>query len=375
VAIKLLGRGIESEAAVRAFRAERHVLTRLEHPNIVRLLDSGTTEDGRPYLITDHAQGIPVTRYCREAPIGETGKLGIFLSICEAIQHAHECKVLLRSLKPANILVSPEGKAKLVDFSAAVWMDPDVAPDTVPGSTSLETLSPEYASPELLRGEPATVRSDVYSLGAILFEMLTGRKASSQHKESGPLGAVAGKAIHADPALRYASMNEFAAAVRHYMKKGGRPAPVSWKLVAAVTVLAGMAFAALLWSRRAPPDTLDSVAVLPFREPGHRVQRGRHLRRAHRRHHHGTGSQQNSESAEPHHGVAIQRPGGGRSPSGPFARSTRGAGGQRTAVRRECPHRSAIDRRERRIPSVGWNLRSKGRPCARTTARSGWPAG
>ncbi len=269
VTIKILTRGAENEEAVRAFRAERHILTRLDHPGIVRLLDAGFTQDGRPYLITDFAEGIPINRYCREAPINVPGKLAILMAACEALQHMHERKVAMRSLKPANIVVSPEGRVKLSDFSGAVWLDPEIAPEPLSNAAAFPALVPsEYASPEVRSGAPATVQSDIYSLGAILLEAITGRKAG-QARDAGPLSGLVSKALDPDPARRYASMREFATALRKHT--GGKTdRPFNWKQAAVVGLaLAGIVAAAWLGSAsvwRADPSAgvIDSIAVLPF---------------------------------------------------------------------------------------------------------------
>lgn len=262
VTIKMLSRGVDDEDGIRNFRAERLVLARLDHPAIIRLLDSGTTEDGRPFLITDYADGIPVTRFCRETAISEAGKLGIFADICDAVRHVHERKVVLRGLKPANILVSPEGKPKLVDFSAASWTDPEVAPRG--------TFAADYTSPEVLRGEAGSVQSDVYSLGAIFYEMLTGRRAAAgELRDAGALNLVIAKAMHPEPARRYASVGDMAASVRNSLRRqaGAREPGWRWAGVAAASAIgvglllwAGISW----WNRAAGRGNVNSVAVLPF---------------------------------------------------------------------------------------------------------------
>jgi serine/threonine-protein kinase len=258
VTIKMLAKGVEDQSLVRKFRAERQLLARFDHPAIIRLLDSGTTDEGRPYLITDYVDGMPVTRYCRETAINEAGKVAIFLAVCEAVQHVHEQKVLLRGLKPASILVSPEGKAKLVDFSSA-WWEAAAEPAMSGGPFALD-----YTSPEVLRGEPGTVRSDVYSLGAIFYEMLTGRKALDEPRDASPLARIAAKAVRRDPARRYASMNEFAAAVRRCSVP--QPDRLNWKHAGALALAAAAVVAALAtWANQPPAaGAVEAIAVLPF---------------------------------------------------------------------------------------------------------------
>lgn len=173
VAIKLLKRGTDTDEVLRRFRAERQILARLEHPNIARLLDAGTSEDGLPYFVMEYVVGQTITDFCSANNLGIRERLDLFLKVCGPIQFAHQNLIVHRDLKPANILVSAEGEPKLLDFGIAKLLDPSDAPVTV---TAVEgqRLTPAYASPEQVRGEPITTVSDVYSLGALLYELLTG---------------------------------------------------------------------------------------------------------------------------------------------------------------------------------------------------------
>ena len=176
VAIKLLKRGTDTEAALSRFRAERQILAGLEHPNIARLLDGGATETGLPYFVMEYVDGTPLLEYAAPLPVRQ--RLELFRSVCPAVQYAHQNLIVHRDIKPANILVTPEGIPKLLDFGIAKLLDP-----AADGATMALTaaggrlMTPGYASPEQVRGEPVTTATDVYSLGAVLYELLTGRRA------------------------------------------------------------------------------------------------------------------------------------------------------------------------------------------------------
>ena len=171
VAVKLVRGGWDSTFIGARFRQERHVLARLEHPNIARLLDGGVTEDGIPYLVMELIEGIPIDEYSDQHELNITARLRLFDQVCTAVQYAHQRLVIHRDLKPGNILVTADGVPKLLDFGIAKIVDPSGGSTT----TQLLPLTPEYASPEQLRGEPVTTASDVYSLGIVLYVLLTGR--------------------------------------------------------------------------------------------------------------------------------------------------------------------------------------------------------
>jgi tetratricopeptide (TPR) repeat protein len=173
VAIKVIRRGLDRAEIVSRFRQERQILASLEHPNIARLLDGGATEEGLPYLIMEHVEGVPIDRYCAETCLGIPEKLRLFLQICAAVQHAHRNLIVHRDLKPGNILVTRSGEPKLLDFGIAKLLEPDPAEGLTTAGERL--LTPDYASPEQVLGEPITTSSDVYSLGVLLYEMLCGR--------------------------------------------------------------------------------------------------------------------------------------------------------------------------------------------------------
>ena len=175
VAIKMVwSGGIRSEIN-RRFNIERRVLAALEHPNIARLLDGGVTEDGWSYVVMEYVDGLPITEYCAQRKLSIAERLRLFQSVCEAVQYAHQNLIVHRDLKPSNILVTNAGEVKLLDFGIAKILDPtDDASGQSP--TLLNFLTPEYASPEHIAGQRVTTASDVYSLGVLLYELLTGTR-------------------------------------------------------------------------------------------------------------------------------------------------------------------------------------------------------
>ncbi|MBL8187883.1 MAG: serine/threonine protein kinase, partial [Acidobacteria bacterium] len=177
VALKIVRRGMDSNFVLKRFRMERQILATLEHPNIAQLLDGGTTADGLPYFVMEYVQGQPLTEYCDSSGISLTERLKLFLFVCAAVQHAHQKLIIHRDLKPSNILVTAEGIPKLLDFGIAKLLDPALSPTPVTRTqTSMRLMTPDYASPEQVRGLPVTTASDVYALGVILFELLTGAR-------------------------------------------------------------------------------------------------------------------------------------------------------------------------------------------------------
>jgi serine/threonine-protein kinase len=176
VAIKILRSGLESTGALHRFLAERQILARLEHPGIARLYDGGRTPDGRPFLVMELVDGLPLDEYCDRHRLSVERRLDLFLRICAAVQHAHQNLLVHRDLKPANILVTAAGEPKLLDFGIAKRLGPESgAGDRTVTRTGLRVMTPSYASPEQVRGEAITTASDVYSLGVLLYELLAGR--------------------------------------------------------------------------------------------------------------------------------------------------------------------------------------------------------
>jgi eukaryotic-like serine/threonine-protein kinase len=173
VALKVATGAAYTPHLARRFDEERQILARLEHPGIARLLDGGTTDDGLPYLVMEYVDGLPIAVAVveRRAPLAE--RLGLFLQVCEAVQYAHECLVIHRDLKPANILVTTTGQVRLLDFGIATLLSPG---DGRGGQTDTTLATLDYCSPEQLRGGVVTTRTDVYALGLVLYELLTGER-------------------------------------------------------------------------------------------------------------------------------------------------------------------------------------------------------
>lgn len=175
VAIKLVNRGMDTDLILRRFMMERQILANLEHPNIARLLEGGSTPDGLPYFVMEFIEGQPITDYCDAWRFTTTQRLELFQQICSALQYAHQNLVVHRDIKPSNILVTPEGVPKLLDFGIAKLLSPGWATETGQATASMMLLmTPEYASPEQFRGTSITTASDVYSLGVVLYELLSG---------------------------------------------------------------------------------------------------------------------------------------------------------------------------------------------------------
>jgi serine/threonine protein kinase len=251
VAIKVVKRGMDSTEVLARFRHERQILASLEHPYIARLIDGGTTPDGRPFFVMEHVQGQPIDAYCREQGLNLESRLRLFLRVCEAVSYAHRALVVHRDLKPGNIFVAAEGIPKLLDFGVAKLLDPGNDPGLTTAASAMGPLTPEYASPEQIRGLPITTAADVYALGAILFELLTGsraqqivthspseiervicqtdtprpsaiaRAAGAPHRLGGDLDNIVLMAMRKDPERRYGSVNRLADDIVRYLD--GRP--------------------------------------------------------------------------------------------------------------------------------------------------------
>ena len=303
VAIKLLSAGPDLGELNRRFRSERQVLARLEHPNIARLLDAGTTEDGIPYIVMEYVDGKPITRFIDENRLSTTARLELFLKICAAVEVAHRHSVVHRDLKPNNILVNRDGEPKLLDFGIAKLIGDDANPLELT-ALGQERLTPISASPEQAQGESVTKSSDIYSLGALLYEMLTGfrphrfRSRNPSRTElinvvceqepalpsscaaeprarrllRGNLDAILLRALRKDPSKRYLSVAEFAEDIRRHLAGDfalARSSPGSrivWKALHnrwAQFSLVAITLALLSWvgvflaNKRPPPSTLQ----------------------------------------------------------------------------------------------------------------------
>jgi len=238
VALKLLRPGFDSDIDVMRFRAERQILASLSHPNIARLLDGGVTDDALPYLVLEYVDGVPVDRYCESHGLTTRQRLELFVTIADAVEYAHRNSVVHRDLKPSNILVTSDGTVKLLDFGVAKLIE-EGAPSARPTTrTGHRWMTPEYAAPEQIRGKPITPRTDVYQLGAALYELLAGRTPFRHCGETihelegailerepdalggglgGDLDAIVFKALRKNPDERYASASEFADDVRRHL--------------------------------------------------------------------------------------------------------------------------------------------------------------
>lgn len=242
VAIKFSHSITASDWTAERFRYERRILAQLEHPHIARLLGGGATLHGAPYLVMEYVDGEPLTQWCavRQTPTRE--RLEVFLDVCDAVAHAHRHLVVHRDLKPGNILVTADGAAKLLDFGISKLLDPARGDEN---ASTVRLLTPAYASPEQLQSRPLTTATDVYSLGAILYELLSGRtpfagatplelERAICETDPPPPSAVPGsqcprgdldnivwKALQKDPARRYSSVEQLATDLRLYL--AGRP--------------------------------------------------------------------------------------------------------------------------------------------------------
>ena len=331
VAIKILNRGADTAEILRRFRAERQILAKLDHPNIARLLDAGTTDDGLPYFIMDYIVGAPVTRFAVAQELSTHQRLELFLRICAAVEFAHRNLVVHRDIKPSNILANAEGEPKLLDFGIAKLLAKDQ--DATQLTTEAEQrLTPVCASPEQAKGDPITVATDIYSLGALLYEMLSDQKphrfstARPTREElalvvgeqvppppsavvsdpqlarrlRGDLDAIVLFAMRKNPGMRYASVADLAEDVRRHLGRkpvAARHPALGYRArclvkrngsrllasAAILIVLAGVLFA--FWARSQQnaleaakmqaqgdralaADIRKSIAVLPFESLG-----------------------------------------------------------------------------------------------------------
>jgi eukaryotic-like serine/threonine-protein kinase len=251
VAIKILKRGTDTDEVLRRFRVERQILGRLTHPNIAQLLDAGETDDGLPYFVMEYVAGRPITKFADEQKRSIKERLKLFRTVCSAVGYAHQNLVIHRDLKPSNVLIIADSEIKLLDFGIAKLIDESTPEVTL---TLQRRMTPEYASPEQVKGEPVTTVSDVYSLGVLLYELLTGEKpyklktrtqdeitkAICEQEPAKPSAAVASsdrnivdltrrqlrgdldnvvlKALSKEPARRYPSVDQFSADIRRHLE-------------------------------------------------------------------------------------------------------------------------------------------------------------
>jgi serine/threonine-protein kinase len=178
VTVKLIKNGTDNEGIVRRFCNERQILAALHHPHIARLLDGGTADDGAPYFVMEYVEGEPIDQYCDHHKLSIEARLRLFRKVCSAVQYAHQNLVVHRDIKPGNILVDAEGEPKLLDFGVAKLLNSELGGQTIAltGRDLMRFMSLPYASPEQILGRPISTASDVYSLGVLLYELLTGHR-------------------------------------------------------------------------------------------------------------------------------------------------------------------------------------------------------
>jgi serine/threonine protein kinase len=177
VALKLVKGGLKTREVLRRFENERRILAALDHPNIARLLDGGTTPDGLPFFVMEHVEGVAIDTYAGAHALNLRARLELFRTVCAAVAYAHQRLVIHRDIKPSNILVTQDGTPKLLDFGIAKLLDPTQTAETpLVTATVMRAMTPEYASPEQVKGEPVTTATDIYSLGVLLYELLAGRR-------------------------------------------------------------------------------------------------------------------------------------------------------------------------------------------------------
>jgi eukaryotic-like serine/threonine-protein kinase len=235
VAIKLINPGLGGETIRRRFRNEMQILADLSHPNIARLFDGGETPDGVPYLVMEYVEGSPINRYCNDRNLSTEQRLKLFCTVCDAVQYAHQHLVIHRDIKPGNILVTSEGLPKLVDFGIAKLLDNGKSiPDAT--ATAMPFMTPEYASPEQVYGLSATTATDIYSLGVVLYELLTGRspyrlksrvphelaqaildQEPQRQRLKGDLDNIVLMAMRKEPQRRYATAEQFAEDIQRHL--------------------------------------------------------------------------------------------------------------------------------------------------------------
>src|SRR5579871_20393 len=294
VALKVVSAHLRSQFFEERFRTERQILAQLNHPNITRLLDGGVSADGDPYLVMEYVDGLPIHQYCDARRLPVADRIRLLLPICAAVEYAHRNLVVHRDLKPGNIFITREGVPKLLDFGTAKLLQTEGTDHT----NRYGMMTPRYASPEQLRGEPITTAADVFSLGVLLYELaagawpfgdpaspITGLERAAKEMEparpssviteeaahlrsesktklrrslEGDLSSILNKAIASDPRRRYTSVEHFSADLQRYLRgepvlarrqtmfyRGLRFAQRNrWRLAAGLVVTAGLAFTA-----------------------------------------------------------------------------------------------------------------------------------
>jgi len=278
VAVKFVRRGMESALLRQRFDAERRILAKLEHPCIARLLDAGQTPEGLPYLVMEYVEGSTIVEYAQAAALSVRERVDLFLKVCGAVQYAHQNLVIHRDLKPGNVMIDGGGTPKLLDFGIAKLLDSEGTQS--PSATAVRLLTPDYASPEQMRGEPAGIASDIYSLGAVLYELLAGsppfrlaglsaaeaeravttgalekpsqRNLNFHRQLRGDLDNIVLMAMRKEPRERYGSAADLAADLERYLEgrpveaRDYRPWERAWKFTLRHRVSSAAACAVLL---------------------------------------------------------------------------------------------------------------------------------
>jgi serine/threonine protein kinase len=253
VAIKMIRNGLESPDLVQRFRVERQILATLNHPNIGAILDGGETKEGRPFIVMEYVEGQPITLAGESRGLSIRQRIELFRSLCSAVHYAHQKQIIHRDIKPSNVMVTPEGVVKLIDFGTSKPLEPQlVLKDDTPTESGFRMMTPDYASPEQLQGKQLTTATDVYSLGVLLFELLTGSRPytlrglspaaaerilltdesrkpsaapdlSSRRKRelAGDLDRIVMTAMNHDPAQRYRSVQHLEEDLLRYLQ--GKP--------------------------------------------------------------------------------------------------------------------------------------------------------
>lgn len=256
-AFKVLRRGLDTDDVVARFRAERQILSTLEHPSIARILDGGALDDGRPYLVLEFVDGLPITRYCEDNELGILNRARLLIDVLEALHQAHRHLIVHRDIKPSNILVNAEGRVSLLDFGISKLLDPEAMPGAATLTrTGVALLTPGYGSPEQHAGQPITTASDIYQVGLVAYELVTGKQpfdgtrrpgdapvippsramgeSGEQRKVAGDLDAIICKALHEEANRRYASALDMRDDLQRYLDHRpvlARPDSLSYRLV------------------------------------------------------------------------------------------------------------------------------------------------
>lgn len=256
-ALKVLRRGLDTDDVIARFRAERQILSSLEHPSIARIIDGGALADGRPYLVLDFVDGIPISHYCDRNGLDIRARIRLLISVLEALDHAHRHLIIHRDIKPSNILVTDDGHVSLLDFGISKLLDPNALPGAATWTrTGVALLTPGYGSPEQYAGQTVTTASDIYQVGLVAYELISGKRpfkgprlpgesdvvapsrvldhSKPRREVVGDLDAIVCKALHDEPARRYGSAQDMRADLQRYLDHRpiiARPDTLGYRLI------------------------------------------------------------------------------------------------------------------------------------------------